>query len=207
MRKFYPAKLVFVSFLANPSQKGRMVTSLENMGIEVLLFRLDGTRPDLTKLDTLLGILSSESSFFPNYVIDFAKIFQDKGFDALVERIKNPPEKPKLHLNVENNKNVEEDDVKGGIPFYNNNDNKVKKALYDLDVPQHFCCPITLEVMKDPVIAPSGYTYEKIAIEEHLKKTLTDPFTNEPTQLGDLRPNRALKDAIKAFMDDHLIYQ
>ena len=51
----YPSKLVFVSFLENPNVKGRMVQSLENMGIEVLQFRLDGKRPDLTKMDTLLG--------------------------------------------------------------------------------------------------------------------------------------------------------
>eukprot|EP01124_Arcella_intermedia_P010569 TRINITY_DN17089_c0_g1_i2.p1 TRINITY_DN17089_c0_g1~~TRINITY_DN17089_c0_g1_i2.p1 ORF type:complete len:623 (+),score=161.36 TRINITY_DN17089_c0_g1_i2:41-1870(+) len=51
----YPAKPVFVSFLENPNVKGRMVTALENMGIEVLQFRLDGKRPDLTKMDTLLG--------------------------------------------------------------------------------------------------------------------------------------------------------
>jgi len=196
----FPAKLVFVSFLANPSSKGRMVTSLENMGIDVLLFRLDGNRPDLTKLDTLLGILSSESSFFPNFVIDFANIFRSNGFDALVERIKNPPERPKIEFDVkEFNKNIEVDDD-GDVPFI-----VEKKMIQDIEIPQHFCCPITLDIMKDPVIAPSGYTYERIAIEEHLKKTNTDPFTNEPTNLNDLRVNRALKDAIVAFLNEHQI--
>lgn len=45
-----------------------MVNSLRNMGIDVLQFRLDANRPDLTKLDTLLGLLSSESSYFPKQV-------------------------------------------------------------------------------------------------------------------------------------------
>eukprot|EP01116_Phalansterium_solitarium_P018264 TRINITY_DN4788_c0_g1_i3.p1 TRINITY_DN4788_c0_g1~~TRINITY_DN4788_c0_g1_i3.p1 ORF type:complete len:610 (-),score=284.50 TRINITY_DN4788_c0_g1_i3:264-2093(-) len=61
----YPAKIVFVSFLQNANEKGRMVTALESMGIVPLQFRLDGRRPDLTKLDHLLGVLGSETSFFP----------------------------------------------------------------------------------------------------------------------------------------------
>lgn len=66
----YPAKVVFVSFLdsAATAKKGRMVTALEAMGIDVMTFRLDGARPDLTKLDTLLGILSSENANFHNFV-------------------------------------------------------------------------------------------------------------------------------------------
>jgi len=54
LQEVYPAKLVFVSFLDNPQNKGRMVKALENLGFDVLQFRLDGTRPDLTKMDTLL---------------------------------------------------------------------------------------------------------------------------------------------------------
>eukprot|EP01118_Nematostelium_gracile_P006503 TRINITY_DN2090_c0_g1_i1.p1 TRINITY_DN2090_c0_g1~~TRINITY_DN2090_c0_g1_i1.p1 ORF type:complete len:714 (+),score=227.13 TRINITY_DN2090_c0_g1_i1:88-2142(+) len=61
----FPAKIVFVSFLENPSEKGRMVNALESMGIIPLQFRLDGKRPDLTKLDSLLGLLASEASSFP----------------------------------------------------------------------------------------------------------------------------------------------
>ncbi len=53
--EIFPAKIVFVSFLENPSEKGRMVKALENMGITPLQFKLDGKRPDLTKLDSLLG--------------------------------------------------------------------------------------------------------------------------------------------------------
>ncbi len=46
----FPAKIVFVSFLENSGQKGRMVRSLENLGIVPLQFRLDSHRPDLTKV-------------------------------------------------------------------------------------------------------------------------------------------------------------
>lgn len=61
----FPAKLIFVSFLENPNNKGRMVKALENMGFDMLQFRLDGNRPDLTKLDTLLvrPFLAPRSSY------------------------------------------------------------------------------------------------------------------------------------------------
>ena len=40
-------------------------------------------------------------------------------------------------------------------------------------------CPLTLEVMDDPVIALDGFTYEKTAIERWFKKRTTSPMTNE----------------------------
>jgi len=197
-QEVYPAKLVFVSFLANPSSKGRMVKSLENLGIEVLLFRLDGNRPDLTKLDTLLGILSSESSFFPKFALDFSNIYVDSGINSLIERIRNPPERPQIE-HVKPIKIIEKiDDMNDDEPIRK----LERKRQNDEEIPNHFCCPITLEIMKEPVIAPSGYTYERSAIEEHLRKNRTDPFTMEEMTLEDLRPNRALKDAILSFLND-----
>ncbi len=56
----HPARLVMVSFLEDPNVKGRMVQALESFGIVPLQFRLDAKRPDLTKLDSLLGLLSAE---------------------------------------------------------------------------------------------------------------------------------------------------
>ena len=94
-RDVYPAKIVFVSFLENPlgnafpftpqyelipdneTEKGRMVKSLENLGIVPLQFRLDSHRPDLTKVDTLLGLLSSECSFFSIQVDALANVIAE----------------------------------------------------------------------------------------------------------------------------------
>jgi hypothetical protein len=61
-REVYPAEVVFVSFLENVNRKGRMVTALESMGFSPIQFRLDGRRPDLTKLDSLLGVISLRSN-------------------------------------------------------------------------------------------------------------------------------------------------
>lgn len=87
-RDVYPAKLVMVSFLENPQEKGRMVKSLENLGIDVLQFRLDSKRPDLTKLDKLLGMLSSETAFFVDKAYEVAEILKKEGLDAAVKKVK-----------------------------------------------------------------------------------------------------------------------
>ena len=38
---------------------------------------------------------------------------------------------------------------------------------------QHLLCPITQEIMTEPVVAADGHTYEKKAIEAWLYKNMT----------------------------------
>ena len=42
-------------------------------------------------------------------------------------------------------------------------------TLDDDDIPNELICPITMELMTEPVIAADGHSYEKAAIEEWLK--------------------------------------
>jgi hypothetical protein len=71
----FPARIVFISFLEDMKVKGRMVQALESFGIVPLQFKLDAKRPDLTKMDSFLGILSSESNVFPQYVEHCQKLW------------------------------------------------------------------------------------------------------------------------------------
>ena len=59
------AKLVFVSFVSQ-SDPGQMFSKIKSYGgaDTVRQFRLDPSRPDLTRLDGLLGMLSSEGESF-----------------------------------------------------------------------------------------------------------------------------------------------
>lgn len=68
----------------------------------------------------------------------------------------------------------------------------------DLLSNESFCCPITNEVMRDPVIDPEGNTYERSAIEGWLKQHASSPITRNPLTISQLIPNRVLKDAIEA---------
>ncbi|CAF1014129.1 unnamed protein product [Rotaria sordida] len=62
-----------------------------------------------------------------------------------------------------------------------------------------FICPITHELMRDPVIDPDGNSYERQAIEGWLRQNGTSPITRTPLSASDLRPNRALKAAIDEY--------
>jgi len=73
-------------------------------------------------------------------------------------------------------------------------------GLDELKTPDEFVCPITYEVMQDPVCASDGHTYERSAIEEVLalpEERRKSPLTREPLK-ADLFPNRALKNRIAA---------
>jgi hypothetical protein len=65
-------------------------------------------------------------------------------------------------------------------------------------VPNHFVCPLTQEVMIDPVMTANGQTYERAYIEEWFKQNATDPLTNTTIATA-LIPNRALRNAIEEF--------
>ncbi|XP_041806153.1 WD repeat, SAM and U-box domain-containing protein 1-like [Chelmon rostratus] len=65
------------------------------------------------------------------------------------------------------------------------------------EAPDEFLCPITRELLKDPVIAADGYSYERESIESWIRgKNKTSPMTNLPLQTTLLTPNRSLKTAI-----------
>ncbi|KAJ1454155.1 hypothetical protein M885DRAFT_427227, partial [Pelagophyceae sp. CCMP2097] len=59
--------------------------------------------------------------------------------------------------------------------------------------PREVCCPITHEVMQDPVLAADGHSYERCAIEQWLATRDTSPLTNAPLDSKLLIPNHALK--------------
>jgi hypothetical protein len=60
-----------------------------------------------------------------------------------------------------------------------------------------FICPICQEIMVDPVVTPSGQSFERNAIEQWLKKNKTDPITRQYLTIEQLYPNRALKQLIE----------
>jgi hypothetical protein len=64
------------------------------------------------------------------------------------------------------------------------------------DFPKSFFCPITHQVMKEPVLAMDGHTYEKEAISKWVSKHGTSPMTNMPLPSPQLFPNHCVRAAI-----------
>jgi Mg-chelatase subunit ChlD len=66
--------------------------------------------------------------------------------------------------------------------------------------PPEFVCPITKQMMSDPVLLPDGVSYERAAIEAHLGKKATSPKTSEPMSMADAVPNLVLKSLIERYL-------
>lgn len=195
----HPARLVMVSFLEDPNGKGRMVQALESLGIVPLQFRLDAKRPDLTKLDSLLGLLSAESNFFSLQASALKESLLRGGTVAqCVEQIRQGPAPkkgestattaaPSAAASADADKGKEESVVRRF---------RALDLGADDDVPREFVCPITSEIMEDPVVCADGHTYERAAIEAWLQSHLTSPTTNLPLSVKMLFPNHAIRTSI-----------
>ena len=62
-----------------------------------------------------------------------------------------------------------------------------------------FICPITDDIMTDPVVDKHGHSFERNAILEWLKTKSTCPMSQELLTPDDLVPNRALKETIESY--------
>ena len=73
-------------------------------------------------------------------------------------------------------------------------------AADDADqVPPEFICPLSLDIMTDPVTTPSGISYERAMIVEALRRDGRDPSTRQPCDASSLRPNLALRQTIEVY--------
>lgn len=77
-----------------------------------------------------------------------------------------------------------------------------QKDLLDQGIPDEYLCPITHELMKDPVICSDGYTYERAAIASWIESgKACSPMTNAVLANKDLTPNRSLKMLIQRYLN------
>jgi hypothetical protein len=68
----------------------------------------------------------------------------------------------------------------------------------ELAIPAHFRCPISLDLMRDPVTAPTGITYDRESIEAWLDTgRATCPVTHAPLRHEDLVPNHSTRRVIQ----------
>jgi U-box domain len=70
-------------------------------------------------------------------------------------------------------------------------------------VPNEFTCPITLELLKWPMISKYGHTFERYAILAWLAKESTCPLSRQPLSTLDLRPNYLLMREIQHWQGSH----
>lgn len=72
------------------------------------------------------------------------------------------------------------------------------------EVPDYLCDKISFELLTDPVITPSGITYNKRDIEEHLQKVgHFDPVTSSKLTSDMLVPNLVMKEVVETFVEEN----
>jgi len=72
------------------------------------------------------------------------------------------------------------------------------------EAPAEFYCPITCELMNDPLMSRTGQNFERHAILEWLQEhNYTCPMTRQPLRVSDLYPNAALQCRIRAWCVVH----
>ena len=67
-------------------------------------------------------------------------------------------------------------------------------------IPEDLLCPISRELMSDPVLAADGHAYERVHIEEWLSHHLTSPLTGELLQSAALLPCHALRKMAQLYI-------
>ncbi|PPE01429.1 hypothetical protein GOBAR_DD01538 [Gossypium barbadense] len=76
-------------------------------------------------------------------------------------------------------------------------DHRRRNSLSEIAVPADFRCPISLELMRDPVVVASGQTYDRESINQWIESGHnTCPKTGQTLAHTNLIPNRALRNLI-----------
>ena len=107
-------------------------------------------------------------------------------------RDKNSNDKRRRDKNNNNDNYSNSDSDDNGDRNNNNKDS-------EFEIPDQFVCPITHDIMIEPVMCCDGHSYEKVAITDWLVSHNTSPMTNQELATKQTFPNRGLRDMIQQF--------
>jgi len=68
------------------------------------------------------------------------------------------------------------------------------------EAPQWATCPISFDLMTEPVITPSGVTYDRKSLLRWIDLHNQDPNTRQPITVQHVYPNLALRDQIESWI-------
>ena len=85
-------------------------------------------------------------------------------------------------------------------------DDYVAAAKAAVKPPHEYLCPISQDLMKDPVVCSNGQCYERVEIAKWLKKHQRDPLSNARLKDKKLTPNVPLKKLIRQWQEEHPEY-
>jgi len=77
-----------------------------------------------------------------------------------------------------------------------------RRRLKGMRIRDEFLCPITQELLREPVVVSDGHTYEKAAIEKWLRSKNISPMTGEEMRDKNIIGNVNLKKLIKDLIEE-----
>ena len=88
--------------------------------------------------------------------------------------------------------------------FVCNPDCRISELLWseNTDVPSEYCCPITHNPMRMPVVASDGHTYEMESIKKWLTHSWKSPITNQTLLSSNLPVNHNLRKSMLQWQKD-----
>lgn len=78
--------------------------------------------------------------------------------------------------------------------------NPEKPETQERVVPDYLIDSMTFDIMHDPVITPSGASYDRVSLLKYLKDHPMDPLSREPLSVRQIIPNRALRECADEFL-------
>lgn len=76
-------------------------------------------------------------------------------------------------------------------------------AAEPAEPPEVLCCPITLVLLEEAVVASDGHTYSRAAIEDWLEQNRTSPLTGEELSSLVLTPNHLGRCFVREWQEKH----
>ena len=133
---------------------------------------------------------------------EIASMLKSQSFDISQKFKQLFSENYKISKNIENMNN-EINNLKSDNQYLKEDNQSLNQRLQKLEtkidaIKQHLLCPITHSILKDPVVIPSGVSYERESIEEWINNHQSDPYNlSKNTTKEQIYKNVALKNEIE----------
>jgi hypothetical protein len=194
----YPTK--FLHFTSSKNQvsdriKNSIMPQFYNSIIIELESKYYNNSMNLINLSSFQRNKNENYLFFPFTVFEISNLNETNLKDSYIIELKSPYEKQDNEIKEEKEEKKEKEEKEG-----EEGEKGEEEGVFPSNFLEAFCCPITQEIMQDPVMTKYGHTYERSEIEKWIDKHHNDPLTKKPLEKSDLIPNYAMKNLIEEYL-------
>ena len=159
------------------------------------------TASDIAANDsTIRSVLASSDATLEDVSAVLALYEGDASSDAITE-LKRLHARLKKKQKKERQRQRRQQDESGAQGVADRSGPSTSSAIAAAEPPDEFMCPITHEVMEDPVVAADGHTYERAAIERWVAKKLMSPKTGGALGSATIFPNHSIRSQIREWQE------